>query len=368
MEKENWRKKIVLLVPNLGGGGAEKVMLTLLKTIKKETADVTLLMVHKSGELVHQIPAEANTVDLGIKKLRHAPRKLIQELNRIRPDVILSTLTAMNFVLLVIKPFLAGKPKIVVRETNPPSPKYKDNLKMKLLYQLLYRRSDQIIAISEGVAEDLIQYARLANHKEKISVIYNPIHLSFIQQSMDQPIMHSWLNQKHTPVLLAIGRLVEQKDFHTLLRAFHQVRQQLDSKLIILGEGEQKEQLQALTKELGLTEYVLFDGFVDNPYPYLKRADLFVLSSKWEGFGLVLAEALATNTPIVSTKCRGAPAEILEEGRYGRLVEPGDDQAMAEAILDQLQEPLQENLEGRARQFDVGAITEKYVHTLVQEI
>ncbi|MED4079848.1 glycosyltransferase [Halalkalibacterium halodurans] len=359
------KKKYVLLVPNLNGGGAEKVILTLFKEIQKydSNIEVYLITVNKVGSLVKQLPENSNLIDLGIDRIRRAPRPLIKVLNEIRPDTILSTLTGMNLLLLMIRPFLKGSPKIVVRETNPPSSKFRST-KIKLLYRIFYRFADKIIGISEGVSSDVTEYAAIS--KEKVVTIYNPIDIKDIRTKAQHYTGNDWLDKKDTLVILAIGRLVEQKDFTTLIKAFAKLRQTLDCKLVILGEGPEKDSLLQLTYELNVNKYVLFQGFVDNPYAYLEKSDLFVLSSKWEGFGLVIAEALATKTPIVSTNCMGAPAEILEYGRYGELVEPGDFLGMSEAMHNMIINPYknEELLFKRANDFNVNHITKQYLQVL----
>ena len=148
-----------------------------------------------------------------------------------------------------------------------------------------------------------------------------------------EPLDHPWLKPGAPPVILGTGRLVTPKDFSTLLRAFARVRVQRKARLVILGEGNRREELESLAQQLGVSADVALPGFVANPYPFMERAAVFVLSSAWEGFGNVIVEALACGCPVVSTDCPGGPSEILDDGAYGPLVPVGDDAAMAEAIL-----------------------------------
>jgi glycosyltransferase involved in cell wall biosynthesis len=165
-------------------------------------------------------------------------------------------------------------------------------------------------------------------------------------------------------VILGVGRLTPAKDFPTLLRAFARVRQVRAVRLVILGEGELRGTLEALVRDLGLEDSVSLPGFVQNPYAYMARAKLFVLSSAWEGFGSALVEAMACGLPVVSTDC-GGPSEILEGGMYGRLVPVGDPQALAEAILTALVEPPQADLlRARAEDFSVEKIADQYLEVL----
>jgi len=166
-------------------------------------------------------------------------------------------------------------------------------------------------------------------------------------------------------VLLGVGRLVMQKDFPTLIQAFALVRQRCPARLTILGEGEKRPQLEALVRELGLEAEVSLPGFVQNPYAYMARSAVFVLSSAWEGFGNVVAEAMAVGTSVVSTDCQSGPAEILEGGRYGKLVSVGDVAALAEAILATLSQPTDpEVLRQRSRAFSVDLVVDQYLEVL----
>ena len=168
-----------------------------------------------------------------------------------------------------------------------------------------------------------------------------------------------WFADGAPPVLLGAGKFKPQKDLSTLIRAFAMIRASRPARLIILGEGPQRKTLQALCTELGVLEDVAFPGFVDNPFAYMARSKVFVLSSAWEGFGMVLAEAMACGCPVVSTDCPSGPAEILEDGRYGPLVPVSDPEKMSAAIASTLDDPLPvETLRQRAAVFsDASAAT-----------
>ena len=180
----------------------------------------------------------------------------------------------------------------------------------------------------------------------------------------EEALDHPWFLPGEPPVILGVGRLTQAKDFPTLIRAFALVRKKHPARLMILGEGEERSKLETLVQELGLEKEVSLPGFVDNPYKYMKRAAVFVLSSKWEGFGNVLVEAMALGTPVVSTNCPSGPAEILENGRWGRLVPVGDVYALAEAIIETLDEEHHPDVANRAKDFAVELAVEKYINVL----
>ncbi|HEY8366975.1 MAG TPA: glycosyltransferase, partial [Bacteroidia bacterium] len=226
--------------------------------------------------------------------------------------------------------------RLVVREANTISVSSKNSLNFKarilpLLMKLLYPSADAVIAVSEGVAKDLTQIIGLP--AEKVKVIYNPVITPEIFKKAEEPIKHPWFAPGELPVILGVGRLTKQKDFVTLIRAFDIVRKEYPSRLVILGEGEERPKLEALVKELGLEQYVYMPGFEENPFKYMKHAAVFVLSSRWEGLPNVLIQALALGTPVVSTDCPSGPREILSAGKYGTLVPVGDYDALAKAII-----------------------------------
>lgn len=231
-----------------------------------------------------------------------------------------------------------------------------------LLFPYLLRMADHIVAVSNGVADDLEALTRIP--RSRIRVIYNPLRLEALRSAARQPVCHPFFNSG-AAVILAAGHLEQRKDFSTLLRAFALARQRRPLRLIILGEGSQRGELSRLAERLGIQEDLSMPGFEPNPFAYMVRADLFVLSSAFEGFGMVLVEALGLGVPVVSTNCPSGPAEILDHGRYGRLVPVGDPEAMANAIFETLAQPRNPSSGGIDR-FDSERITEEYLSLLSQ--
>ncbi|MGX2041939.1 glycosyltransferase [Methylocaldum sp. MU1018] len=203
--------------------------------------------------------------------------------------------------------------------------------------QRLFSQSDGIIANSRDAAADLSAFLNMA--PERISVLPNPTVAPDILSLADRPVDHPWLAPGGPPVIMGAGRLGRAKDFPTLLKAFARLRRNRVCRLMILGQGRQAEKLKSLAAELGVQDDFDLPGFVDNPYAFLARASLFVLSSLWEGCPNVLIEALAVGTPAVATDCPSGPREILAGGRYGRIVPTGDAEALAEAMRAALDDP-----------------------------
>jgi glycosyltransferase involved in cell wall biosynthesis len=296
---------------------------------------------------------------------------LVRYLRSERPAVLISATTYMNLVAIWARD-LAGVPtRVVVSEHDHLSQHISSGRDRgawrwryaPALLARVYPKADAIVAVSDGVADDLA--ARTGIERAHIRTIYNPIVTPDLGAKAALDPAEPWFEPGMPPVILAAGRLVPKKDFATLLRAFARVRQTTEARLIILGEGREKRRLQALARSLGITADLKFAGWIGNPYAYMARAAVFALSSIREGFGNVLVEALACGCPVVATDCLSGPAEILNGGRYGRLVAPGDADALAAALLETLAtRPDPEPLRRRAQMFTVDRTTDAYVDLL----
>jgi glycosyltransferase involved in cell wall biosynthesis len=313
--------------------------------------------------------ASVRKIDCQSKQTILALPKLINYLRQERPHVAISCIHHMNIVALWSK-FLARVPtKLIVTVHNNLSDTimYSGNVKNRFLpwfVHFFYAGADKIVAVSQGVADDLAKIAHLP--RNSIQVIYNPVVTSdLLQRITNDPIEHEWFMPGSVPVIISVGRLAIQKDFPTLIQAFAIVRQQLPCRLMIVGEGSDRQRLEALVKQLELETDVSLPGFVEHPFAYMAKAKVFVLSSKWEGLGNVIIEAMAAGTTIVATDCQSGPSEILENGKYGYLVPVDDVQALAEAILISLQKPfVPELLKHRAMDFSL----EKGLHSYLRLI
>lgn len=363
---------INLFIPNLDGGGAEKVILNLAQGFQRRGMAVAVVAAQAEGAFLQDIPAGVQFVDLQAKFPVYLSKTLAlkQHLQRTRPDYLLSTLDILGSA--VVARNLARVPtRVMMVVQTHLTQQFKDRhgplttgLKWFGVGQL-YSRADAIAAASQGVAADLAAHTAIS--PQRIQVIYNPVLTYDFYDKVNQPVEHPWFAPDAPPVILGVGRLVKQKDFATLVQAFALVRQQRPARLVILGDGDKREpevkpRLQAMIQDLGLSADVDLPGFVSNPYAYMARARVFALSSIYEGFGNVVAEALAAGTPVVSTDCESGPAEILDQGTYGQLVPVKDPGALAAAILETLQQPPSpERLKQRAAAFSIDTICAAYL-------
>ena len=264
---------------------------------------------------------------------------LIRYLRRERPSAILATRVHSSCLAVLARRFSGVRTRVIVRESNMVGPGLRAMKPMKrwaifFAIRYCYPRADRVIAVSRGSAEELNEQFGIP--WEKLSVVYSPIISDALRNRASAPLDHEWFQEGQPPVILSVGRLTAQKDQQTLIRAFALVRKNVAARLLILGEGENRAELEALVSELGLASDVSLPGFHKNPFAFMARARLFVLSSAWEGLPGALIQALACGCPVVSTDCPSGPREILQDGRLGRLVPVGDSTSMADAILESL--------------------------------
>lgn len=328
------QKKVALLIPNLCGGGAERLVVNFANELANLNYQVDLVVVNAYGPYKSQVSNKVNIIDLKSKRVLFSIFKLRSYLKHQKPDVVYSALFHMNLGAMIANFLLQNKTKLIISTHIALSVSLKNiNPIMARLFiiamRYFYPKAFRVIAVSNGVAADLKNIIPKCNN---IVVIYNAaIRQEMMQKSLEN-INHSWISTKKDPVILTIGRLTAQKNHSMLLHSFAKLKRNLPAKLIILGEGELRTQLQQEIDQLNLTKDVDMPGFVNNPYPYLKNCDLFVLSSDYEGFGIVLAEALALGARVVSTDCPHGPREVLHDSEYGTLVKVGDVDGLAEAM------------------------------------
>ena len=368
-------KQLSFFLPNLAGGGAERMIVNLSNEIASRGYRVDLVLLATEGPYLSEVTNRVEVIDLeapewpGYAAMGGAPR-LRSYIREERPDALLSALTRTNVVALLAHRLSGVSTRLVVSERNHLSSvtEHYDDRRMRILPWLVRRTypwADAIVPISYGVARDLSSLGHIP--LSEMEVIHNPAYSEEIPLKADEPLDHPWFRSPE-PVILGVGSLTKQKDFLTLIRGFRELRSSVDARLVILGEGEGREKLERVVREQNLEEVVDLPGFVDNPFKYMAHADVFVLSSRWEGFGNVVVEALACGTPVVSTDCPSGPAEILADGEYGRLVPVADPNAIADAVRETLAEPSDEEaLRRRAREFNVAAIADEYLAVMLRQ-
>lgn len=331
--------KIDVFLPNLAGGGAERSILATAAALT-ENDSVRLLLAAAKGNYLDQVPPQLPIVDLGAPKVLAAIPALRKQIRSHRPDAILSALDNANAAMLIAAKLAGFKGRKVISIRNNPSQEYAqltgraDQLILKLC-RLTYRSAHSITCVSEGVRQDAIQFFRLA--PDRVRTIYNPVLDENFDRGVRQPCYQDWLaGDRDFPVAVAAGRFTPQKSFDTLLDA---VALTPSLHLVMLGEGPLEADLRAQAARLGIADRVRFEGFVTNPFPFFRSADVFVLSSRFEGLPGVLVQAMGSGTRLVSTDCPSGPREILNDGEWGTLVPIGDASALAEGILKALGQP-----------------------------
>ncbi|SMO90568.1 glycosyltransferase [Halorubrum cibi] len=361
---------IAFYLPSLRGGGAERVIVNLANEFAERGYSVDIVLVQARGEYLADVSDRVNIIDLDTRRFFGALPQLVTYLKRERPDVLLSTIDTANIVAICAKRISGVSTRVVIRISNMLSTKeVNGQLKHRLVHRVaryVYPYANAVVAVSDGVADDLLEMTKLA--PEQITTIYNPSVTDELLQNRTEPIDHPWfVEDQDIPIVLGVGELSEQKDFQTLIRAFDRVVQDRTARLVILGEGPRRDELEALIEEFDLVDSVSIPGFVDNPYAYMSSSDVFVLSSQWEGCPNVLIEALACNVPVVSTNCPSGPEEILESGEWGSLVDVGDHENMAKSVISTLdqQDPIDTEQYARSR-FSVEEVTNEY-RNLIEE-
>lgn len=330
------RQRIGIFLPSLVGGGAESVMVTLANEFVTAGYAVDLLLVAANGPHLSRIKPDVHIIELGGRGVMAAIPALARYLRRTPPVALLSAMSHANVAALLAHRLSRSKVRLVVSERmslaarrdlyDSPGERL-----LRLLMRILYKRAAAVIAVSIRMGDDLA--ATLALRRECIHVLPSPlIGPAWLSGTEPEPDASWWPLKDGGPLILSAGRLTAVKDYPLLIRAFARLVKARPARLLILGEGEDRVPLQALIAELDLEHRVSMPGYVPNPGAYMRRADLFVLSSRYEGLPGVLVQALACGVPVVSTDCLTGPREILDGGRWGRLVPTGDEAALAAAM------------------------------------
>lgn len=329
--------KIAMFLPSLGGGGAEKSIVRLAVAFSRRGVPVDLVLGTADGPVRDDVPPAVRLVDLGSARVSTALPGLVRYLRRERPAVLFSAMYHANLVAILAHGLARSSARLIVseRQSFVALRNTERGIKERLMrgaMRLLYPRADAIITVSKALADELQEGLSLAS--AKIFPVYNPVVSAEMLALADQDPAHPWFKEP-IPVALAVGRLAPEKDFPTLLTAIAAIARRRQVRLIVLGEGKLRTQLEKLIGELGIADHVDLAGRHANPWSFMKRAAVFVLSSVSEGMPSVLVEAVAIGTPVVSTDCPTGPREILGEGSP-LLVPVGDATALAAAIEAEL--------------------------------
>lgn len=332
-------RHLLLFRPTLGDGGADRVTLTLLETLDRAHYTLTLVLLRREGALVNKIPGDVRVVDLGAKRLLVAAWPLARAIRDLRPDVIMCTAGGANVIAVAAHRLARSRARLVLSERNAvrrPGLELRNRFDVPLK-RVVYRMADVVTAVSDGVADDLRSVLRLP--EEHVQVVYNPVVGAGLPALAAEPVTHRWLSPGAPPMLIAVGRLVAQKDYPTMLRALVQLRARHDVRLLVLGIGADRGALEALAVELGLADAVEFAGFDPNPFRWMARAYALVQSSVAEGLPGTLIQSMACGTPVVATDCDHGPREVVRDGVDGFLVPVGDVDAIARRVAQLLDDP-----------------------------
>lgn len=336
------RKKILFVTPSLYGGGAERVLVVLLRNLDRSLFEPSVVMFEPRNDYAQDIPADIKITLLQSRGMKSIPRLAIAFARFIRresPDIICTSIYRTHYLSLVVafaRRISGMKTRMMMTEHGNLSwcmaeAKLRSIRKMIIRSKYLYPGTDTVVCVSEGLKEDLTHNWSVL--PSQVRVIHNPVEIDRIEQLAKEPVEHPWFSSQ-SPVLIACGRLDPQKNYPLMFRAFKKIREQVeDTRLVVLGEGPLRDELLDYCRELGIEKSIEFLGFQKNPFRYIARSKALLLSSSMEGFPLVLNEAMACSTTVVSTRCQYGPEEIVVDGVNGILVAPDDEQALANAAL-----------------------------------
>ena len=352
---------------SLAGGGVERMRLNLLAQLRDHGVEASLLLHEGAGPLGSELPPELPVTVFGTSRTLLDLLPLARLLRRERPDALLVSLGHNNVVAMAAKLLARSRCTLVICQHNALSAEVAADRRYRLLpalYRLLAPlAADHLVAVSEGVAVDMARETGIP--RARIEVIHNPVITPDFARRAAEPLDDPWFAPGAPPVTVTAGRLVAQKDHETLLRAFALRRRAGPARLLVLGEGPLRGELERLAASLGVADDVRFAGFQPNPLPFIRGAEAFVLSSTHEGLGNVLIEALGCGTPVISTDCPHGPSEILDNGRYGVLVPVRDAAALADAMRTTLRTryPIA-MLQARAERFSADTAASRYLALL----
>lgn len=358
---------VAILLPDLRGGGAERVCIYLANAFAARGIPVQMVLMRTEGELLPLLDERVEVVPLGACKVRHLPWRLLRYLRRAKPAALLANMWPLTAIAVGAARLARVESRVVVAEHTYWTASIQayptiHRIMFRLSMRALMRWADARVGVSDGVANDVERIAGLP--RGAVRTVYNPI-VGVAAAGTPEPAAPPVWPSEGGKRIIGVGSLKRVKRFDLLIDAFARLPLS-DATLLILGEGSERAALEAQVRALGLDGRVCLPGFVPNPAQALRSADLFVLSSDYEGFGNVIVEALEQGIPVVSTDCPSGPREILEDGKYGALVPVGDVEALAKAMEDALsREHDREALKCRAQDFSVDKAADAYLDLLI---
>ncbi len=359
-------RHVCLFFPSYGDGGVERMTVNLAHGFSDAGIRVDFIVPHQTAPYLSALQHKVNFITPPANTSQHL-HWLVRYLDSSHPDVLMPLKQQAAICAIKAKKQSRAETKIVVRTGTALASRFAlrgtffltrwfKSRKLKHYYQ----QADGHITVALGSRKELHELIQIP--EEAITVIKNPVITPALLKLQHATIDHPWFAPSSAPLIMGMGGFRTQKDFSTLINAFARLRGSRPCRLLLAGKGRQRKRLLKLCHQLGIQDDVCFPGFIDNPYPWLKRADLFVLSSLWEGSPNVLTEALALGTPVVATDCISGPGEILQDGKYGELVPLGDPQTMSDAMARALDKPLsREQLAEAARDYTLEASTNSYI-------
>ncbi len=372
-------KRVLFVIPTLGGGGAERVFLHILRHLDRKKFSPKVVLFEKKGELLSDLPSDIEVIALkdteGVYKTYGTVfLKLTRRISKVfrteKPDIVLSFMWYTNFVTLLGRMLSRVRCRVVISERYSLSPSFEGKLVeflRRMTIRLFYPRADNIIVNSKEMGRQIVKLSRVSVNK--VTVIYNPVDTVRVLHLGKEKVDHPWFHDG-LPIIIGIGRLSRQKGFDYLIHAIRLLAVQgKDCRLVLLGTGTEENNLKKLASDLGIAERVEILGFQQNPYLFLARSTVFVLSSLYEGFPNVLLEALALGTPSIATRCPTGPEELVTDGVNGILIPPADKHALASALEkllsdNTLRAQLSDAGKKRSMDFSVEHIVKQYEDAL----
>lgn len=358
-------KTISILIHDLRAGGTEKVAVRLMRHFQAAGHRVEFVLMQRAGELLDEIPDDVRIVDLGATRVRQVIGPLVRYFREQRPDAVQARMWPLTVAAIIARQIARSKARLVVSDHSILSLHYAGKKKVlaaiALTVRLFYPRADARLAVATATADDLARLSGIS--RDSFDIVFNPVDKPPAGLKVPAAIERLWGGAKHR--IITVGTLKPEKNYVMLLRSFARVRQ--DARLMIVGSGAQEAELKELATSLGIADRVIFPGYTADTWPYYASATLFVLSSDYEGYPNVLVEAMRSGLAVVSTDCESGPREILDGGRYGRLVPVGDESELADAIDTELVRPHDPDMvRARAEEISGAGTARRYLDLLIR--